>query len=263
MHPILFRIGSFELYTYGAFLALAFLTAIFLATRRAEREGLSAEFVADMGIVIILCSIVGARLFFILFYDLSYTLENPGELFRLRQAGLVYYGGLIFAVLGGIVYCRLKNVSVPLVLDIAAPSVAIGQAIGRIGCFMSGCCYGEPALAPWAVKFPNLDQLRHPTQLYESFATFVIFLVLLWFWKRRKSTGQVAWLYAVLYAPARFFLEFFRGDNPPVLLGMTISQVISAAVLVFALTLGAVLWLPSGQRHVSTSEDKQKTGEAE
>ena len=192
MYPILLRLGPFELYTYGAFLAVAFLVAIFyLATREANRVGLSPELIVDIGIVAILSSIVGARLFYILFYDLQYTLEHPGELLKLRQTGLVFYGGLIFAVGSGLMYCRLKRAPIRLVLDVAAPSIAIGQAIGRIGCLMSGCCYGKPASVPWAIKLPHLEHLRHPTQIYESLGAFGIFLVLMWFRKRKTGDGQV------------------------------------------------------------------------
>jgi phosphatidylglycerol:prolipoprotein diacylglycerol transferase len=242
MHPILFKIGPFELYTYGAFLAIAFLTAIYLASREAQRVGLKPEFAADMGIIVILSAIVGSRLFYILFYNLEYTLQHPRELLRLQQTGLVFYGGLIFAVAAGIVYCRRNLVSIPLAMDIAAPSIAIGQAIGRIGCLMAGCCYGRPALTvPWAIQFPHLEYPRHPTQVYESLATFAIFLVLFQFRKRKSRNGQVMWLYAVMYASARFVIEFFRGDNPHMLLGMTISQVIS--VLVLAAAAAAAFYL--------------------
>jgi phosphatidylglycerol:prolipoprotein diacylglycerol transferase len=250
MHPILFRVGPIYLYTYGALLATAFLVAIYVAMRSAEREGIKSEFIADMGIIIILSSIVGARLFYIVFYDLQGTLQNPLELLKLQQTGLVFYGGLICAVCAGIVYTRSKKNSVPLVMDIIAPSIALGQAIGRIGCFMSGCCYGKPALAGWAVNFPHLIHPRHPTQIYESLATFAIFLTLLWFRKRRTDVGQVAWLYLVLYAEARFVLEYLRGDNLPVLFELTISQVFSVLALIVALPLGYFVWHParSGQR---------------
>ncbi|RJP72130.1 MAG: prolipoprotein diacylglyceryl transferase [Candidatus Abyssobacteria bacterium SURF_17] len=248
MHPILFKIGSFELYTYGALLAAAFLAAIYFATREGERVGLKPELAADLGIIIILSAIVGARLFYILFYDLRYTLEHPGELLHLRQAGLVYYGGLLFAVGASLIYCRLKHAPIPLVMDITAPSIALGQAIGRIGCFMSGCCYGTPTWVPWAVKFPALEHARHPTQLYESVVTFAIFAALMKFRRHKKQNGQVMWLYAVLYAPARFVLEFFRGDNPPVLWRLTISQVISVLILLGALALGIALWSPYRQK---------------
>ncbi len=258
MHPILFKIGPFELYTYGAFLAVAFLVAIWLATRETERAGLKPELAADLGIVVILSSIVGSRVFYILFYDLHYTLEHPSELLHLRQAGLVFYGGFIFAVGAGLAFCKLKRVPIPLVLDIAAPSIAIGQAIGRIGCFMSGCCYGKPTWVPWAVKFPQLEYRRHPTQIYESLATFAIFLVLIRFRRHKTRDGQVAWLYAALYATARFVIEFFRGDNPPVLLGLTISQVISVVVLIGAAALSFFVWLPSArtQAHADASEKR-------
>jgi len=247
MHPILFKIGPLELYTYGAFLAVAFLAAIFLATRAAEREGLDPQFIADLGIVVILSSIVGSRLFYILFYDLRHTLENPSELLKFRQTGLVFYGGLVVAVGAGLLYSRMKRVSIPLILDIGAPSIAIGQAIGRIGCLMSGCCFGAPTEVPWAVNFPFLEHARHPAQIYESLATFAIFLTLIQFRKRKTANGQVAWLYLVLYAAARFVIEFFRGDNPPLLFGLTLSQVIGILALIAAVPLGFVVWRSSGR----------------
>ena len=250
MHPILFKIGPFEIYTYGALLGVAFLVAIYLATKTGQKAGLKPEFASDMGIVIILSAIVGARLFYILFYDLHYTLEHPSELLRLRQTGLVFYGGLIFAVGASLIFCRLRRVSIPLVLDIGAPSIAIGQAIGRIGCFMSGCCYGKPTWVPWAVRFPHMQNPLHPTQLYESFVTFIIFLALIWFSKRKTRNGQVIWLYAVMYALARFGLEFLRGDNPQIMMGLTISQIISALVLIVAVPTGYVIWLALDRKQV-------------
>ncbi len=246
MHPVLLRIGPVNLYTYGALLAIAFLVGIYLAMRAAEREGIEPELIADMGILGILSSILGARLFYIIFYDLRHTLENPGQLLKLQQTGLVFYGGLTFAVAAGIVFCRIKKVSVPLILDVAAPSIALGQSIGRIGCFMSGCCYGTPAGVPWAVKFPHLAHLRHPTQLYESLAAFAIFLALIWFRNRKTARGQVAWLYVTMYATARFAIEFVRGDNAQVVLGLTFSQVVSLLALTAFLPAGYFLWFSKG-----------------
>jgi phosphatidylglycerol:prolipoprotein diacylglycerol transferase len=252
MHPILFRIGPFELYTYGALLAVAFLVAIFLATRQAERVGLTADFIADLGIVVILSAVVGSRLFHILFYDLHYTLEHPRELLRVRQTGMVFYGGLIFAVAAGMIFCRVKRAPIMRVLDVAAPSIAIGQAIGRIGCFMSGCCYGEPTWVPWAVTFPGREYPRHPTQIYESLATLGIFFILVRFRKRTTGDGKTAWLYVVLYAVVRFALEFLRGDNPQVLFGLTISQVISVLALAGAVPFGYFVWTRASRGNART-----------
>lgn len=263
MHPVLLKIGPISLYTYGALLAVAFLVGIYLAMRAAEREGIKSEFVADMGILVILSAILGARLFYILFYDLQYTLEHPGELLKLQQTGLVFYGGIIFAVCAGIVFCKLRGVSIPVVMDVAAPSIALGQSIGRIGCFMSGCCYGAPTRVPWAVKFPNLDHLRHPTQLYESLATFGIFLALMWFRKRKTGPGQVAWLYAIMYAAARFMIEFVRGDNPQVLLGFTLSQVVSLLVLLAAFPLGYFIWFSKNNERSPGDAPAESGGRAD
>lgn len=259
MHPILFKIGPFELYTYGALLAIAFLTAIYLAARQAEREGLNPEFASDMGIVIIISSVLGARLFYILFYDLQYTLNNPSELLKLRQTGLVFYGGLIFAVVAGLTYARMKKVPLTVVLDIGAPSIAIGQAIGRIGCLMSGCCYGRETQVPWAVALPHLGHPSHPTQLYESLTMLAIFLGLIWFRKRKTRNGQVAWLYLVMYASARFVIEFFRGDNPKILMGLTISQVISIVALIAAIPLGYLVWLAANEKPADGAVKRKTT----
>ena len=258
MHPILLTVGPFELYTYGALLAVAFLLGIYLATREAKRVGLSAELIADIGIVVILSAIVGARLFYIVFYDLQYTIEHPGELLKLRQTGLVFYGGFIFGIGSSLIYCRLKRAPIRLVLDVAAPSIAIGQAVGRIGCLMSGCCYGKPGSVPWAIKLPLLEHTRHPTQIYESIGAFGIFLVLMWFRKRKTADGQVIWLYVAMYAVLRLVLEAFRGDNPQILLGLTISQIISALVFLAAATLAFFVWVPSrdDRAHAGTGKSR-------
>ncbi len=261
MHPILVKIGPIQLYTYGALLATAFMAAIYVAMRSAEREGIKSEFVADMGILIILSSIVGARLFYIVFYDLQNTLENPRDLFRLQQTGLVFYGGLIFAAGAGVAFCRRRKVSVPVLMDVAAPSIALGQAIGRIGCFMSGCCYGSPTLVAWGVTFPHLDHARHPTQIYESLATFAIFLALIFFRKRKTRVGQVMWLYVVMYATARFALEFVRGDNLPVAFGLTISQVISLLALAAMVPLAYPVWLRGGTVRSGSGDGADSEGE--
>ncbi len=242
MHPILVKIGPIQLYTYGALLATAFVAGIYVAMRSAEKEGIKPEFIADLGILIILSSIVGARLFYIIFYDFKNTLENPRGLFTLQQTGLVFYGGLILAVAAGVGFCIRRKVSVPVLMDVAAPSVALGQAIGRIGCFMSGCCYGAPTSAVWGVNFPHLDYARHPTQIYESLATFTIFLGLMFFRKRATRVGQVMWLYIVTYTIVRFTLEFFRGDNPLFAFGLTISQIVSIVALAAMALLAYPVW---------------------
>jgi phosphatidylglycerol:prolipoprotein diacylglycerol transferase len=261
MHPILFKIGPVQLYTYGALLATAFIAGIYVAMRSAEKEGIKPEFIADLGILIILSSILGARLFYIVFYDLQNTLENPSQLFTFQQTGLVFYGGLILAIGAGVAFCRRKKVSVPVIMDVTAPSIALGQAIGRVGCFMSGCCYGAPTLAAWGVNFPHLDHARHPTQLYESLATFAIFLFLMFFRKRKTHVGQVMWLYVVMYAIARFALEFVRGDNLPVAFGLTVSQVVSLLALAAMVPLAYPVWFSGRVQQPRANDGKGCKGE--
>ena len=172
-------------------------------------------------------------------------MEDPGRLVNVLRAGGVFQGGLITAVVLSVIYLYRKKQRVWLVADVAAPSIAIGQAIGRIGCFSAGCCYGKPAEGlPWAVVFPEGSFAPagiqiHPTQLYESILMVLVFIILLVLWKVRKFDGQVFWAYVILYSLVRGgIVEWFRGDHGPVLLGLTGQQLIS----VFTLVVGVVLY---------------------
>jgi phosphatidylglycerol---prolipoprotein diacylglyceryl transferase len=226
MLPKLFSIGDFFLPTYGLLVAAAFLTALWLAGRLARREGLNPEDVTNLGVYCALSGLAGAKLLMFVF-DWEYYAQNPGQIFTLTtlRAGGVFHGGLIVALITAFVYMRNKKLPALKTADILAPGLALGHAIGRLGCFAAGCCWGVACERPWAVTFTNpeanslvgvpLNKPIHPTQLYEAAAELAIFGVLYRLFSRRRRDGQVIGLYLVLYSVARFLVEFLRHHQQP------------------------------------------------
>ena len=228
MYPVLFdldlgRFGRFTVGTYGLFYALGFLLALRLAVALARRDGIDSARIVDLGIVALLTGFIGAKLALYVI-DARYYIAHPVEILRnLRSAG-VFYGGFALAAVAGLIYVRRYRLPLGKVADLAAPPLALGQAVGRIGCLMAGCCYGRACDLPWAVTFsdPSAFQLTgvplgvplHPTQIYHALADFLILATTLWLLKRRRFEGQVFWAYVLLYAILRFVVEFFRGDAP-------------------------------------------------
>jgi phosphatidylglycerol:prolipoprotein diacylglycerol transferase len=218
MYPEIFHISF--LHTYGALVALAFLAGLWMAARLAKRDFLNVEAVTNLGIYCALAAIVGAKLM-MLIVDPRYR-QNPGEIFTFDtlQAGGVFYGGLIGAL--GVAWWYMRKTRLPVwrTADVFAPGIALGHGIGRLGCFSAGCCWGVESHLPWAVTFRNpvahdlvgvpLGQPLHPTQLYESFAEFLIFAVLYRQIAKPHRPGAIIGLYLMLYSTARFIVEFFR-----------------------------------------------------
>jgi phosphatidylglycerol:prolipoprotein diacylglycerol transferase len=251
MYPEIFHIGNFPINTYGVLLALAFLAALFVAGRMAAREGLSKERIYDLGLWMLVAALVGSKVL-LLFAEPEYRdVRNLFSLDFLRSGG-VFYGGFIGAVVTG--YVLVKRYRLPWwkTADAFAPGIALGQAIGRQGCFAAGCCWGKPTNLPWGVKFTELghkitdvptDVYLHPTQLYESFAALAIFLFLVWQHRRKKFDGQIIALYAVLYSIARFTIEFWRDDprgdiaGLTTLTGLSTSQIVSLIVFIAGATV--------------------------
>ena len=250
MYPEIFHLSF--LHTYGVLVALAFLTALWLAGRLARRAKLNADEVTNLGIYCALSAIAGAKLMMFL-VDFRYYTEHPGEIFSLSslQAGGVFYGGLICALAVSIWYMRKTHLPGLPTADVFAPAIALGHGIGRLGCFSAGCCWGVECHLPWAVTFRNpvakdlvgvpLDIPLHPTQLYEAFAEFAIFAVLYWRIQKPHKPGAVISLYLMLYSTVRFVVEFFRYHEQGNLLGgpLDTSQWISLALF----ALGASYFL--------------------
>jgi len=252
MHPVLIDFGFFTIGTYGFALVLAFLGGIGLAMHRARREGVPPGQILDLSVWLLVASIVGAKLL-LLIVDWRLYAERPELIPGLIRLGGVYYGGLILAVLAGLWYVRRKGLDTWKVADILAPSIAFGQAIGRIGCFMAGCCYGTSCHHPWAVTFTDpaahqnvgvpLNVPLHPTQLYSSLNALLIFGLLLIVARHKRFNGQVFWTYAAVYAVTRSLIEFFRGDYRGALFGGTVStsQFVSMLFFIVAVTAYATL----------------------
>ncbi len=243
MHPIAFNIGGFPVHWYGVFLVVAFLGGIWTASRRGVLDGIPPERIVDLTFWLLVGGFVGARGLHLL----TYWREESGQpiLSRLFQrSGLVFYGGLIGAALTSIYYLRAKKLPVWKIADALAPSIALGYVFGRMGCLMTGCCYGRPTDLPWAIHFPHHETKGvgvHPTQLYDSLLSLVLYAALAWLHRRKKFDGQVFAAYLVCYAVMRSFVEIFRGDYAPqYLLGpLTPAHLVSIGILAAGLLL---LW---------------------
>ena len=223
---------------YGICFSLAFLAAIGLAHYRAPALGLDPETIADVYLVVVVSSLLGARLLFVALEWRRFA-QHPLEALLFWRGGLVFYGGFIAAVAASWICVRLKGLPVLSVADLAAPSLALGQAIGRLGCFANGCCFGVPCSLPWACHAASFDAtLRHPTQLYESLGLVAILILLLAMARRRPRPGTSAITYTVLYAGLRFSIECVRGDDRGGFFagGWSISQLISISALAAGLS---------------------------
>lgn len=218
MHPILIEFGFLKIFTYGLLVATGFFVGIVLAAKQGQKDGLDSARILDLCFYLLIASILGGRLLYVV-VEYRYFIANPLEMLKFWKGGLVYYGGLMAAVATAWYFMRKFDLPFWKTADVLAPSIAIGQAIGRWGCFFAGCCYGVRTDAPWAITFTNPQSLAplnvplHPTQIYLSLNALVIFFILLWVQKRKRFDGQVLLTYGILYSIGRFIIEFYRGDD--------------------------------------------------
>ncbi len=242
MFPNLFSIGPFTLHTYGLLVATGFLAGILITIRMGKSRGIPSQQVMDMGFFIIISAIIGSRLLYVLI-NIPYYIEKPLDVFKIWQGGLVFSGGLIGVVLVSALYVRKRNITLWQMADLWSPAIALGQAIGRIGCLMAGCCYGKPTSSELGIVFTDPQCLAplniplHPTQIYSSISGFVIFAVLLVLQSKRRFDGQVFLWFLILHSTARLFIERLRGDDRGILLGgeMTVTQLTTLLVLFSAI----------------------------
>jgi phosphatidylglycerol:prolipoprotein diacylglycerol transferase len=246
--------GGIPIYGYGAMLFVGFLASAWLAVWRAKQQGWDAAVIWDVSMLLLAAGIVGARLFFVVQYHDQF--DSPAGVFNISKGGLVYYGGVLGAVAAFIVYTRWKKLPALALCDILAPSVALGLAFGRIGCFLNGCCYGDPSSLPWAVQFPQGSvpyeallsrgliesgalhtPALHPTQLYSAINGLVLCILLSAFYPWRRRDGQVIALLLTVYPVTRFLIEILRADELPVAgTPFTISQ--NMSIILFLAGLG-------------------------
>ena len=244
MLPDLFSIGPVTLHTYGLCIAIGFILGAFITVKLGRKYGMTPQQIMDMGFVMVLWGLIGTRVAYVLM-NISYYRYNLLDMFKVWQGGLVFSGGLIavFLVLGW--YIIRYNYSFWQLGDLWAPAGAIGQSIGRIGCFMAGCCYGKPTDRIWGVTFSHPKSLAplniplHPTQLYAAFSGMLIFMILLILHKKKSFNGQVFLWFLILHSTSRLLIERFRGDNRGIIIGSewTITQVVTIILLISAVTV--------------------------
>lgn len=242
MFPELFRIPylDYPIAAYGVLLALSMITALFVAVRLAASDGLDPNRAYDLALYTIGASLVGSKVLMVITEP---GLLQPSRLFSKEfwSSGGVYFGGFLGAFFASILFARLFKMDWWRVADAFAPAIAIGQAIGRLGCFAAGCCWGTTCSYPWGVQFTPEAHVNtgvpigvhlHPVQVYESVLTLGIFLFLLWMRRRKAFTGQVVLFYLMLYSAVRFTLEFWRDDPRGDVLGITTLTGLSTSQLI-------------------------------
>jgi phosphatidylglycerol:prolipoprotein diacylglycerol transferase len=240
MHPILIELGKFKVYSYGFMLALSFWVGIYVAAKRAEKRGVAPVHIYDLSIVLILGAVIGSRTLYILTHREDY--HSLLDIIALWQGGATFYGGLALALAGALVFLRRRRLSFFVTADACAPSIALGVALTRIGCFLSGCCFGHPTSGPLGVVFPPHSPAGyycpgvplHPTQLYSSFFGFAIAGVLLAADRKRPFNGFTFALLCILYGAGRYTVDFFRYYEPSAIVWShtTISQLMSIVLIV-------------------------------
>jgi len=236
MFPIIFQIGPIAIYSYGFMLAVAVIVCSFLAGRDAERMGIGKDFIYDFGFWVVISGLIGARIYFILLSP-RYFIENPIEILMINKGGLAWQGGLILGSIAGLFYVNKKNVNLPKFLDLFAPYIALGQAIGRVGCFLNGCCYGREDVH--GIFFPAHDAYLIPVQLYSAFILFIIYLVLVIYRNRTIYSGTTIGVYLMLASAERFIVQFYRADYEPIAFNIGIFQMFC----IFFFILGAYAFL--------------------
>lgn len=248
MHPILVHLGRLQIRSYGFMLAVSFLLGIWLAGRRAKKYGVDPQKILDLSVIIIVAAVVGSRLLYVVFHLDQY--HNPLDVFALWQGGATFYGGFLLAMAASYWWVQRNGLAFLTVADIMAPSIGLGLVFTRIGCFLSGCCYGKPTDGPLGLVFPpdspagaaaaavaqqmGRDHVAlHPTQLYSSLKGLLIFTTLMLLQPKLKKRGSTFGLLLVLYGIGRFTIDFFRmyEDNARVLFGLSFNQVISVVLI--------------------------------
>jgi phosphatidylglycerol---prolipoprotein diacylglyceryl transferase len=247
MFPTLFKIGGFAVHTYGALIALGVFLAAKYVLQSSKKTKLSEGQLLDLILYTVIAGIIGARLTYVA-ANLSYYLAQPVEIFKIWEGGLVFYGGFAAGAVTFLIYANVKAKGrVWKIMDVFAPALALSHFFGRLGCFFAGCCYGTSSVFPWAVRFTEQDCLAplnvslHPTQLYEAFGNFVIFLILDRYNKLNHARGQAFILYLMLYGGLRFVTEFFRGDaRQGFYFGLSFAQAASICLILLAVILSFV-----------------------
>lgn len=242
MRPVLFSIFGLKIYGYGVMMAVGIIAAVLLLSYRSKKIGYNEDSIINMIFLAVICGIAGGKILFLITM-LGNIIKEPSSIINMIRSGFVIYGAVIGGALGVLFYCRRKKWDFLKMADLIIPSVALGQAFGRIGCFLAGCCYGKPTTLPIGIVFknspfaPNGVRLQ-PTELYSSAFDFFLTVVLLLYTKRNKKNGRVFAMYMILYSVGRFIVEFLRGDNIRGFIGVfSVSQFIGIFVVILGILL--------------------------
>lgn len=259
MHPIIFTIHQFKIfgltigplhvYSYGTMLVIGFLAGMFLAVKRADSKNIKKDDILDLTFYMLIFGIIGARISYVLIH-LNYYSKHFIEIFNLSAGGLSWHGGLIAAIITIFIFCGAKKINLGDLFDCIAPSFPLGQGLGRLGCFLNGCCGGKIAFGFFGAHIGKIKVFnnRHPAQIYELILDLFIMFFLLIYEKYIKFKGELFLSYLALYSIIRFFLEFLRDNSSEssiIMIGkLSLGQYISLLILIPTL-----LWIIIGRKN--------------
>ncbi|RKY39412.1 MAG: prolipoprotein diacylglyceryl transferase [Candidatus Omnitrophota bacterium] len=246
LNPVFFRWGKIEIRYYGLIWAFSFLLALKIISSLVKRKKIEIkkDELFNLCFYVLLGGIIGARLFYILIYNLRFYLIHPYEMLALWHGGLSIHGGLVGGTLAGLLYCLRHKINFFLFADLFVIPLSLCLCLGRIGNFINGELYGRLTSVPWAVKFPGVEGFRHPAQLYASLKNLIIFLFLLRLEKKGQKEGFLFFSFLFLYSLFRFLVEFFRAPDPQLGFlwgGLTMGQILSLPF--FLIGAGGMLWV--------------------
>jgi phosphatidylglycerol:prolipoprotein diacylglycerol transferase len=274
MRQVLFEVPGvgIKIFGYGLMLFFAFIGSMNIAARRARREKIDPEIVFDLALYVFLGGLIGARGFYVLEYW-GDRVHGFWEIFEIWKGGIVLYGSILGGTVAFFIYRAFRPFPLLPMLDVIAPALAFGIAIGRIGCFLNGCCYGDQCHLPWAVEFPkhsppwDAEVARnlippdaphslplHPTQLYSTVDGLILFVLLSAYFPIRRRDGEVMALLMVTYPVTRFLIEHLRNDEGAWAAGMTISQLISVGIF----AAGLIYWFALSRMPIGRYADTAK-----
>lgn len=274
MYYRLFNFGGISVYSYGVMVVIGLMLGITLAYRRAQQLGENPKNILDLSLYLMVSALIGARSVYV-FLHWHYFKNHLLHVLLINQGGLVFYGASIAGIITAFLFLKIKQLNIGNYFDICAPSLALGQAFGRVGCYLNGCCFGKIVFCPqmqWlGVRFPvvcekmssgfpseiigspaylhhfNQGLIKHsalhslavyPTQLFSAFLNLFIFFIVVYLFKKRIFHGQIWLLYVFLYGFSRFFIEFLRDDTPRYsAICFTFSQYISLGFVTCAIII--------------------------
>ncbi|MFP4498092.1 MAG: prolipoprotein diacylglyceryl transferase [Vulcanimicrobiota bacterium] len=260
MHPVALKIGNFTIYFYGLMMVVAYIVVLLVMKSTRQIEKFDMDTALDCSIYAIIGGVIGSRLLYV-FLNFKDYLEKPLQILNVREGGLSWHGALIGGFIALLMLAAKKKMPVWKLSDFTSVHVTVALAIGRIGCFLNGCCYGKLTDCPLGVEFKSahIEGLRHPTQLYESALLIVTFFILLWWWKRKKFDGEMTLAMFGTYGVIRLIVEFFRYNTPDQYPGaspLSLAQLFSI-LLILGCTAAIIYFRKKTPQKTETTNEKE------